>query len=311
MHSVQRLLDGSDVMVLGALEKPARRDALQALLQVWRSSRHTHDEAPQPSYTAADLQAAMLGRQWVLHYQPQVDVRSGALHGMEALVRWNHPRHGMVRPDYFITLAEECGMIGPLTDWVLSTALRQMARWQAAGLDLHMSVNVSMENLNMPGFARRVAELMRSSSVPEQRITLEVTESRLMSPTSVPLENLVRLRMQRFGLSIDDFGTGHSSLAQLRDIPFTELKVDRGFVHGARSNPFMRPILEGSLGLASRLGMRSVAEGVETEDDWELLREVGCDLAQGWFVGRPMPEEAVPDWLAQWEPRQRRLSRVH
>jgi EAL domain-containing protein (putative c-di-GMP-specific phosphodiesterase class I)/CheY-like chemotaxis protein len=308
MHSVQRLLDGSGVLILGALEKPAGRAALLACLQVWRSSRQTHDAAPQPKYSAADVQAAMLARQWVLHYQPQVDLRSGALHGMEALVRWDHPRDGMVRPDYFIALAEECGMIGPLTEWVLSTALRQMARWQAIGLKLHMSINVSMENLNMPGFASRVAELMRGSSVPEQLITLEVTESRLMSPTSVPLENLVRLRMQRFGLSIDDFGTGHSSLAHLRDIPFTELKIDRGFVRGASSNPFMRPILEGSIGLASRLSMQSVAEGVETEDDWNLVREVGCDLAQGWFVGRPMPAEAVPEWVAQWRPRQEQLN---
>jgi EAL domain-containing protein (putative c-di-GMP-specific phosphodiesterase class I)/CheY-like chemotaxis protein len=309
MHSVQRLLDGSGVLILGALEKPAGRDALMALLEAWRPPELTRSATAPPSYSAADLQAAMLGQQWVLHYQPQVDVRSGAFCGMEALVRWNHPRNGMVGPDHFIALAEECGAIGPLTDWVLSSALRQMARWQAAGLDIQLSVNISMENLNAPDFARRVAAMMRNSSVSEQRIVLEVTESRLMSPSSVPLENLVRLRMQRFGLSIDDFGTGHSSLAQLRDIPFSELKVDRGFVSGARSNPFIRPILEGSIALASRLGMKSVAEGVETEDDWALMREVGCDLAQGWFIGRPMPEEAVFDWISQWQPRRQALLR--
>jgi EAL domain-containing protein (putative c-di-GMP-specific phosphodiesterase class I) len=108
-------------------------------------------------------------------------------------------------------------------------------------------------------------------------------------------------------LSIDDFGTGHSSLVQLRDVPFTELKIDRGFVHGARNNQIIRPILEGSIGIAKRMGMQSVAEGVETEDDWNLLREIGCDLAQGWFIGRPMPPDQVQQWIEQWEPRRGQL----
>jgi len=227
-------------------------------------------------------------------------VRSGAFCGVEALVRWNHPRDGLVGPDQFIPLAEECGLIAALTDWVLATAVKQMARWQAAGLDIKVSVNLSMENLNAPDFSRRVAAMMRDSGVSEQRIILEVTESRLMSHTSVPLENLVRLRMQRFGLSIDDFGTGHSSLAQLRDVPFTELKVDQGFVRGARHNQIIRPMLEGSVGIAKRLGMASVGEGVETEDDWQLLREVGCDFAQGYFIGRPMAVDKVPAWADSW-----------
>ena len=126
-----------------------------------------------------------------------------------------------------------------------------------------------------------------------------------MSPA--PLESLVRLRMQRFGLSIDDFGTGHSSLAQLRDVPFTELKIDRGFVHGARHNQLIRPILEGSIALAQRLGLQAVAEGVETQDDWALLREIGCDMAQGYFVGRPMPGDQLGDWLAEWQTKRRTL----
>jgi len=128
-----------------------------------------------------------------------------------------------------------------------------------------------------------------------------------MSPSPVPLENLVRLRLQRFDLSIDDFGTGHSSLAQLRDVPFTELKVDRGFVKGARHDQIIRPMLEGSIGIAKRLGMVVVSEGVETEDDWHLLREIGCDLAQGWFIGRPMSEEQIPRWLTHWRSRRDRL----
>ena len=129
-----------------------------------------------------------------------------------------------------------------------------------------------------------------------------------MSGSPAPLENLVRLRMQGLRLSIDDFGTGHSSLAQLRDVPFSELKIDRGFVRGARHNQLIRPILEGSIGIARRLGLQSVAEGVETEDDWHLLRELGCDVAQGYFVGRPMQANRVAQWLQLWRTRYSRLS---
>jgi EAL domain-containing protein (putative c-di-GMP-specific phosphodiesterase class I) len=185
--------------------------------------------------------------------------------------------------------------------------MRQLARWQARGSRLQMAVNVSMENLRTPGFAGRVTALANSTCALPQDVMLEITESRLMAPTRAPLETLVRLRLQHFGLSIDDFGTGHSSLAQLRDIPFTELKIDRGFVQGARHNQIIRPMLEASIGIAKRLGVKSVAEGVETEDDWHLLREIGCDLAQGYFIGRPMPADEMPRWLESWVARQAQL----
>ena len=224
-------------------------------------------------------------------------------------MRWAHPRRGTVYPNDFIQIAEECGAIEALTEWVLQEAMRQLARWQAAGLQTHMAVNVSMENLRSPNFAGRVGAWMRETAASPADLTLEITESRLMSPAPAPLESLVRLRMQGFGLSIDDFGTGHSSLAQLRDVPFTELKIDRGFVHGARHNQIIRPILEGSIGIAKRMGMQAVAEGVENEDDWHLLRDIGCDLAQGWFIARAMPPEEIPAWFERWEARRAHLAR--
>jgi EAL domain-containing protein (putative c-di-GMP-specific phosphodiesterase class I) len=179
--------------------------------------------------------------------------------------------------------------------------MAQLARWRYQGLHLRVAVNVSMENLRSPSFVHRVSRLARDAGVSPRDVTLELTESRLMSPSPTPLESLVRLRMQRFGLSIDDFGTGHSTLAQLRDVPFSELKVDRGFVHGARHNQIIRPMLEGSIAIARGLRMTAVAEGLETEDDWQLLRELGCDLAQGYFIGRPMAPQQLPDWTAEWE----------
>jgi EAL domain-containing protein (putative c-di-GMP-specific phosphodiesterase class I)/ActR/RegA family two-component response regulator len=299
LHAVQKLLSGGRLKVLGALKKPAQRPALRALLDNWKPPATIAPVRRAPSFTATDLRSA----NWVLQYQPKVDLRTGALAGVEALVRWDHPQHGLLFPDTFIGAAEDCGAIDGLTDWVLRESMQQMVHWLGEGLRVNMAVNVSMENLRSPGFAERVGDLVRSIPVSPQEVTLEITESRLMSPSPTPLESLVRLRLKRFGLSIDDFGTGHSSLAQLRDVPFTELKIDRSFVQGARNNQIIRPILEGSVGLARRLGMQSVAEGVETEDDWRLLREIGCDLAQGYFIGRPMFSSRMQEWVEDWQAR--------
>lgn len=308
MHTVQKLLGGGRMTILGALEKPAGRPALRALLDCWKpASTEASVQRMALTVTPDDLAHAQRERQWVLHYQPKVDLVTGELAGVEALVRWNHPERGLVFPDSFIGVAEECGAIDALTDWVLQAATTQLAQWHGDGLPIQMAVNVSMDNLRAPDFAQRVGALVRHSCASPQDLTFEITESRLISPSPAPLENLVRLRLQRFGLSIDDFGTGHSSLAQLRDVPFTELKVDRGFVQGARHNQIIRPMLEGSIGIAKRLGMHSVAEGVETEDDWHLLREIGCDSAQGYFIGRPMPSERLPDWIELWKSRRARL----
>ena len=303
MHSVRRLLTGGRLSILGALEKPATRGGLDELLRRWQPRAVAEVSKRQLPITPDELHAASREDQWVLHYQPKVNLRSAALAGVEALVRWNHPDHGLIYPDHFISAAEDCGAIDALTDWVLREGMAQLTRWHSQGLALRVALNVSMENLRSPGFVQRVGELARQTGVSPRDVTLEVTESRLMSPSPTPLESLVRLRMQRFGLSIDDFGTGHSTLAQLRDVPFTELKIDRSFVCGARHNQITRPMLEGSIAIAKGLGMASVAEGVETEDDWQLLRELGCDLAQGYFIGRPMAAQRLQEWASDWQRR--------
>ncbi len=310
MHTVQKLLGRGGLLILGALEKPAGRPELRALLECWKPVTAATPARAALSFSSAEVHAANREKQWVLHYQPKVELHTGRLTGMEALVRWNHPDHGLVYPDSFISTVEDCDAVDALTEWVVRTALVQLSRWQDEGVQVQMAVNVTMQNLRAPDFASRVSALVRETGTSPQDLTLEITESRLISPTPAPLESLVRLRMQRFGLSIDDFGTGHSSLAQLRDVPFTELKIDRGFVHGARYNQIIRPMLEGSIGIAKRLGMHSVAEGVETEDDWHFLREIGCDLAQGYFIGSPMESFQLAEWIVGWEARLAQLVRV-
>lgn len=308
MHTVQKLLSGGRLTILGALEKPSHPDALHELLEFWqRRSPIAPAPARALAITHGEIEQAVARREWVLHYQPKVSLLSGDLIGMEALMRWNHPTHGLVYPDNFIGMAEECGAIDALTEWVLLAGLDQLAGWIADGLAIQLAINVSMDNLQAPGFADRAGRVVRDAGLSPSSVTFEITESQAMSPSPAPLESLVRLRLQRFKLSIDDFGTGHSSLAQLRDVPFTELKIDRGFVHGARGNQIIRPILEGSIGIAKRLGLISVAEGVETQQDWDFLRETECDVAQGYFIGRPMHPNHLPDWIAHWRARQPNL----
>ncbi len=301
LHTVRKLLGSSRLSLLGALTKPASRSSLAGLLELWQPAGSTPARPPVPVILAEEVMAANRAGQWVLHYQPQVELGTGAVIGVEALVRWNHPQHGMVFPDAFIHVAEECGAIDGLTDWVMQTAMLQLATWQADGLDLRMAVNLSMDNLLQTDFANRVGAMARTAGVRPEHVTLEITETRVISGKSAPLENLVRLRLQRFALSIDDFGTGHSSLAQLRDVPFSELKVDRGFVQGARHNQIIRPILEASISVAQGLEMQSLAEGIETLEDWQLLQQLGCSLGQGYFIGRPCPADQLPAWLVAWE----------
>jgi EAL domain-containing protein (putative c-di-GMP-specific phosphodiesterase class I) len=213
----------------------------------------------------------------------------------------------LVFPDQFIGMAEQYGLIDDLTRAVLSQALPQARAWQDAGFSLRLAVNLSMDNLVSLSFLDYVVNLTTQAGVPPQQLVLEVTESRLMQDQRVSLEILTRLRLKRFRLSIDDFGTGNSSLAQLRDIPFDELKIDQSFVHGAWNNDTQRAMFDASVGLAKQLAMETVAEGVEDLADWNFLRQHHCDVAQGYFIARPMPPEDFPLWLADWEQRRKQL----
>jgi EAL domain-containing protein (putative c-di-GMP-specific phosphodiesterase class I)/AmiR/NasT family two-component response regulator len=308
LQTAERLARGHGLHVLGAVHKPVSPERLRALLVHAKSGRAPALRAVRKTYGAFDLQRAIREGQLVNHYQPKVELATGAVVGVETLVRWRHPQDGLVFPDQFITTAEEHGLIDELTRAVLAAALGQARRWHDAGLALQVAVNVSMDNLTDLAFPDFVVREVGKAGVPVAGLVLEVTESRLMKDPLAPMDILTRLRLKRIGLSIDDFGTGHSSLAQLRDLPFDELKVDRGFVHGAGRDVSLRAIFEASLGLARQLGMRTVAEGVEDRQDWDFLRAAGCDLAQGWFIAKPMPADALSQWIAGWERRRGELT---
>jgi EAL domain-containing protein (putative c-di-GMP-specific phosphodiesterase class I)/CheY-like chemotaxis protein len=303
LQTAEKLVRTHKISVLGHLRKPIKPEGLAELLERWTPRARSKPRSVNKVYGAEEVRAAINNGELVNYYQPKVVVTSGEVVGVEALVRWHHPRDGVVFPDQFIGVAEAHGLIDDLTRVVLDGALAQIKTWKGMGLPLRVAVNVSMDNLASLDFADYVAARVLAVDIAPQDVMLEVTESRLMHDARVPLEVLTRLRLKRFRLSIDDFGTGHSSLVQLRDIPFDELKIDRGFVHRAWADETVRAIYEASLGLAKQLSMDVVAEGVEDGNDWEFLRKTECDLAQGYFIAKPLPAAELPGWIGFWQQR--------
>jgi EAL domain-containing protein (putative c-di-GMP-specific phosphodiesterase class I)/FixJ family two-component response regulator len=304
LQSAEKLARAHQLRVLGVLHKPVSPEQLRQLLN---GKRYSSTAAAGKSYGPDEIRRAIALGELENHYQPKVDLASGSIAGVEALVRWHHRRDGLVVPGQFIPAAEEHGLIDELTRAVLSAALRQARLWQDAGHHLHVAVNVSMDSLAALEFPDFVAREIDAAGVLASSLVLEITESRLMKDPLAALDILTRLRLKRIRLSIDDFGTGYSSLAQLRDVPFDELKVDRGFIHGASRDPSLKAIVEASLGMARQLGMKTVAEGVEDQADWEYLRSTGCDLAQGYFIAKPQTAVDLAGWMAAWERRRLRL----
>jgi diguanylate cyclase (GGDEF)-like protein len=236
--------------------------------------------------------------QLVLHYQPKAELPSGRVAGVEALVRWQHPVHGLLSPAEFIPLAERTGIVQPLTWRILRTALEQNARWAADGIDLRVAVNISARCLLDPHFPTGVAEQLADTGVPAERLELELTESAVMADPDLALAILRALDEQGIRLAIDDFGTGYSSMAYLKKLPVHELKIDRTFVTRMDQDPSDAAIVRSSLDLARNLDLEVVAEGVETPEVWERLSELGCTIAQGYYLLRPVPADELTRWLA-------------
>lgn len=299
LDTVARLATAHRLDLLGQLQKPVLRAQLAELLDRWQNRCPTSGASvPAGEVDPGDLRRALAAGEFVNVYQPKVAFGDGSIEGVEALVRWQHPLAGTIYPDCFIGVAERHGLIGELTQVVLARALADATDWQRQGIGLRVAVNVSMDSLRALDFPERIAaEVQRAGFNPAQ-LVLELTESRLPPNPVVLLDTLTRLRLKRYALSIDDFGTGYSTLAQLRDIPFDELKIDRGFVHGAHADPARGAILAASLGMARQLGLRTVAEGIEDTADWQHVQRLGCDLAQGYHIARPMSPAVLPAWIA-------------
>ena len=254
--------------------------------------------------TLEELRTGLDRNELVLHYQPQMSLRTDAVCGVEALVRWNHPTRGLVYPDGFLPLAEQAGLMGRLTLRVLEMALAQCREWRAAGLQMTVAVNLSASNLQDAALPDQVAEALTRYGVPPSALHLEVTEEVLMRDAARATEILFRLRAMGIRLAVDDYGTGYSSLAYLRGLPVDDLKLDRAFVAHCDTDPRSAAIVKSTVELAHNLDMRMIAEGVENEAVLDRLRQWDCDLVQGYHISRPQdPERLTPQLLNQNHPR--------
>ena len=250
----------------------------------------------------SELRRALAADELVLHFQPTLRLRDDEVGTVEALVRWHHPRHGLLYPDSFLPAAEQTGLIDPLTDWVLATALEQVREWDRLGAHVDVAVNVSARNLTSPGFADRVLDAVHRSGLVPRRLVLEVTETAVFVDVDRATTELRRLRDAGIRISLDDFGQGSTSLGYLGRLPLTELKIDRAFVTDMTTASDHAAIVLSVIELAHNLGMSVVAEGVEDEQTLVALRRCGCDVAQGYVLARPMPSSALLDWLTARRP---------
>ena len=250
-----------------------------------------------------ELRRAISRGELVLHYQPKATVRGSRVTGVEALVRWQHPARGLLAPGEFLDVAEHTGLIRPLTVRVLSLALADCRAWRDGGLDLTVGVNLSPRSLLDSGFPDQVAGLLSSYGLDPRLLELEITEGTVMTDPGRALRNLERLHALGVGLSVDDYGTGHSSLAYLSRLPVGALKIDRSFVQRMDVDAGNATIVRSTIELGRNLGLRVVAEGVETAEVWRRLEELGCDDAQGFWLARPSPAAQVPESVRELEVR--------
>ncbi|MDO8606361.1 MAG: EAL domain-containing response regulator [Phaeospirillum sp.] len=300
LDAARRLAEARGLKVAGVLHKPFELASLSAVYDILAMVQSP--APPQPveravqrfAPTAAHLGAALAAGHVVPYYQPKFNVATRQVTGAEVLARWIDPEHGMIGPDRFIPLAESEGLIEALTDCIIDQALDQCRVWRGQGKHPRIALNLSplsLRRLDLPDSLLR--KVMARGLFPDT-IMIEITETALMSDYSASLDILTRLRMRRFGLSIDDFGTGYSSLKQLQNSPFTELKIDQSFIAKALTEEGSRAIVESSVQLGHRLGLKVVAEGVETEEQMEFVKLIGCEEAQGFLLGCPCTAEAFP-----------------
>jgi EAL domain-containing protein (putative c-di-GMP-specific phosphodiesterase class I) len=248
------------------------------------------------------FERALINGRLRMVYQPKVSLTDGRLRRVEALVRWDDPELGAISPSRFVPLAEKHGLIDQLTQWGLRTTLRQWLNWCEDGLDTCLAFNISALSLDQLDFPDLVERMCRALEVPTDRLVLELTEG-ATQPLVKLMDTLTRFRIKGIGLAIDDFGVGYSTLMQLRQLPFTELKIDRFFIEDAPTSKDSELIVKSIIDLAHGLNLTVTAEGVETAEQMRLLRDLGCDVAQGYFVARPLEPEKLKDWIAEWRER--------
>ena len=289
--------------LLGVVEKPVAMRRIEELLAMYDQEGGRWQKADDPAhFTLEEILEGVRAKQFEPHFQPKVDLKTGCIVGAEALARWNHPRQGVVAPYAFIPQLEQSGNIDELTFMMLEKASVACRSFHDQGYPVSVSVNLSLVSLGDTLLADKITGVVREAGLDPQYIVLEITETAAMTDVAHAMENLTRLCMNGFALSIDDYGTGYSSLQQLMRIPFSELKVDQSFVKGFADQEVPRIVVESSIEMAHKLQVRSIAEGVETQQDWDTLKRMGCDVAQGYYIARPMDAASFVAYCASCVP---------
>jgi EAL domain-containing protein (putative c-di-GMP-specific phosphodiesterase class I)/AmiR/NasT family two-component response regulator len=289
--------------VLGHLQKPFDRDKIKILLEAASKPQAAVArgvEIRRQPLTKEDLRQGLEAKEFTIVLQPKVNPSTGIIDGSEALVRWTHSKHGMISPVEFIPLAEESELIDELTEAVMDRAVAGYNLIRKAGFAFPIAVNLSTRSMSRLDLADRLLQMVKEGGATSDGFIFEVTESRLADNITAFMETATRLRLMGFKLSIDDFGTGFSTMEQVGRLPVSELKIDRAFVAGTPNNPTTRHILEASLQLGRSLSLKCVCEGVETEEEWDLVRRLGADTVQGYFIAKPMDTHTFVGWVREW-----------
>lgn len=301
LSTAEQLAKEHDFHFLGALEKPIERITFEQILKKYQPRTHSFSRSNDSQFSAKELIDALFDGYIVPYFQPKINVRNMSVDSVEVLARWEHPKQGLISPDRFLPIAYANNFIDAITRIMIRKSLQCLANWGDEGIDIGVAINVSEECINKIDFPEQINDLCALYNVPRSKVTLEVIESSILSNRQASLDVLTRLRLHDIGLSIDDFGTGFSSFTQLKTVPFTELKIDRSFVHGAKDNAASYAILESSAELAKKLNMKIVAEGVENKQDFDVAKDVGSDLIQGFYIAKPMSEKDFLEWITTWD----------
>jgi EAL domain-containing protein (putative c-di-GMP-specific phosphodiesterase class I) len=290
------------VNLLGTIEKPATPENLQALVSLYQPGEPHHVsriEAAEITYAA--IRQALENDEFEPLFQPKVELATGWVTGAEAFTRWKHPEYGIVTPLSFLPALEDLGEMDAFSWVVIKKSIAACMLWHQRGHAITVSINLAPSALSHPDFADRLIDYVAQQDFDPQYIVIEVTESSAVSMAAYFLENLARLRMKGFGISVDDYGTGNSSMQQLLHIPFSEIKIDRSYVIGASQNTALELVLSSSLDVCRKLNKHSVAVGVETQQDWDFLQKLGCTYAQGYYIAKPMDGGVLPMWIEEWQ----------
>ena len=299
LHSAEKLVLEQGLPFIGSLNKPFRKNDLSILLEKFTNTTDSISSDKNTKYQAIDteLKNAIINDEITVYYQPKIHLLSKKVVGLEALIRWEHPKYNLLTPDNFLPTAESCGLIDDLTWIVLQQVVAQCQRWNHNNQKLTISVNVSANTMKDLSIPEKVSQLLHKHRIDPKQIMFEMTETALMTEFTKSLDILTRLRMKGFRLSIDDFGTGYSSLVQLHRAPFGELKIDKSFVSIMENDKEAYVIVETVIALAQKLDMQVVAEGVESQSVLEELTVLGCDMAQGFYISQPLPAHEINTWL--------------